>query len=292
MKYKNGAEFENDLLKELQEQARSVQEFQDLKVQLATERLLARIDIHDAILAGGAATKYQAFPSPYTRDIDLMIAENKVKELGLNKMNTDKRAETLLDWVKEQLSESKGDFFRFRAEHAYAIADLGEGEPCARIIIAIELNRHDFIMLELDLALADKQIPARVMPGRNMLGFAGVKNPRIQIMCPEYLIADKTTLYLKERGNEHFDRVNDLAHAALLIERCNLNQEYLVQGLTAYATQRGVAGKLTEPIPAPPDWWNDKFEESMEQSKSDMTLREAIDLVGNTLKSVRKWLSR
>lgn len=292
MKYKDGAEFENDLLKELQKQARSVQEFQDLKVQLVTERLLARMDVRNFILAGGAAVKYQVCPSPYTRDVDLLIVEHKVKELQLNRMNTDERANWLLDWVKEELAESTGDFFRFRTEHAYAINDLGEGEPCARIILAVELNRHDFIMLELDLALSDKQIPTQIISGRNMLGFAQVENPRIQTMCPEYLIADKSTLYLKECSNENFDRVNDLAHTALLIKRCNLNQEQLVEGLAIYAIKRGVIEKLSSPIPDPPDWWNSQFEESMEQSDTDMTLTQAMDLVRDTLTSARDSVTR
>ena len=106
-------------------------------------------------------------------------------------------------------------------------------------------------------------------------------------MCPEYIIADKVTLFLKENGNQDFERPNDIAHAALLIENCNLDMDRLTEGLSQYAIQRDVVDKLIEQIPDAPDRWEDRFNESMEQSKSALTLPEAMNLIRDMVYLVR-----
>lgn len=86
-----------------------------------------------------------------------------------------------------------------------------------------------------------------------MLDFAGVNNPEIQVMCPEYLIADKLTLYLKQQSDDFSaDRLNDIAHSALIIEKCHLDQDRLAEGPAQSAIQRNVVNDLIERNPGSP----------------------------------------
>lgn len=287
MKYKDADEFKKALDEQLKEQTRSLQEQHDMKARISTERILARLDPREAFLQGGAATKYTVPNSPYTKDVDLIVADEKVKEMGWDKMQPDERAESMRTWLAEELSESKGDHFKFRTDQAYAIKDLGDGEPCARVIVAVEIGRHDFHLYEVDLAMQNKETPTREMPGHDLLGFAQVENPEIRALCPEYIIADKVTLYLKENGKEDFERVNDVAHVALIIENTDLDLDRLTEGLSQYAIQRDVVNELIERIPDAPERWEDKFQESMEQSKSDLSLAQAMDMVRDTVDMVR-----
>jgi hypothetical protein len=206
---------------------------------------------------------------------------------ALDQMQADKRADSMRIWLGQELSTSKGDHFKFRTDHAYAIKDLGDGEPCARVIVAVEIGRHDFHLYEVDLAMQNKENHTHETRGHDLLNFAEVENPHIHTLCPEYIIADKATLYLKENGNEDFERVNDIAHAALLIENINLDLERLTEGLAQYAIQRDVVDELLEKIPDAPDDWQDKFQDAMEQSKSDLTLSEAMDMIRGTIDLVR-----
>lgn len=287
MKYKDADEFKKALDEQLKEQTRSLQEQHDMKARISTERILARLNSREAFLQGGAATKYTVPNSPYTKDVDLIVTDEKVKEMGWDKMQPDERAESMRTWLGEDLSESKGDHFKFRTDQAYAIKDLGDGEPCARVIVAVEIGRHDFHLYEVDLAMQNKESPTRETPGHDLLGFAQVENPEIRALCPEYIIADKVTLYLKENGKEDFERVNDVAHVALIIENTDLDLDRLTEGLAQYAIQRDVVNELIERIPDAPERWEDKFQEAMEQSKSDLALAQAMDMIRDTVDLVR-----
>lgn len=287
MKYDDADEFKKALDQHIKETNRSLQDQHDMKGRISTERIMSRIDSKDAFLQGGAATKYSVPNSPYTKDVDLIITDEKVKEMGWDKMPPDERAESMRVWLGQELAESKGDHFKFRTDQSYAIKDLGPGEPCARVIVGIEVGKQDFHLYEVDLAMQNKETPTRETTGHDLLSFAGVENPEIHTMCPEYIIADKVTLYLKENGKEDFERSNDLAHAALLIQNTDLDLDRLTEGLAQYAIQRDVVNELIEYMPDAPDRWEDKFQEAMEQSKSDLSLAEAMDMIRDTVDLVR-----
>lgn len=141
--------------------------------------------------------------------------------------------------------------------------------------------------LQVDVALQDSEIPSTIMPGRDMLGFAEVSNPNIRTVTPEYLVADKVTLYLEEHGRPDADRVKDIVHAALVIEGCALDKDQLTQLLASRALHREVVDKLRQPVPAPPDRWNDRFQELIEQANSNMTMREAMKIIEDAINGIR-----
>jgi hypothetical protein len=51
--------------------------------------------------------------------------------------------------------------------------------------------------MQIDVALQHGHVPSRLINAKDMLSFAGVENPKIQIVITEYLAAGKVTLYLE-----------------------------------------------------------------------------------------------
>lgn len=291
MKYKDPTEFWIALDQELKERAKLAGHMQDyikLKEELAIERFMARMDPQVAIVKGGAAAMFTLSNTPHTKDVDLIITDKLVHSLGLDSMEPTCRADALADLVQEHLQATKNDFLRFKLEDAFPITDLKSGHACARINITVMVNRAELHLLQVDIALQDRDVPTEMRPGRDMLGFAGIENPYIRTVTPEYLLADKVCLYLEEHGKPDADRVKDIVHAALLIECCSLNAEKVAQSFAASAVHRDVLDKLNRQVPPPPDYWEDRFNELVEEAKSDMSMQEAIDMIRKVVTYVRK----
>jgi hypothetical protein len=291
MKYSDSQEFLEALDEQLRKQAETAgrgQDYANLREELAIERFLARIDPEIAIVKGGTAAMFTIANAPHTKDVDLVITDATVQSLGLDKMNPDERANALADLIQDHLrTGATGDFFRFKFEDAFPITDLKPGHACARINISVMVGREEMHFLQIDIALQDGELPSRLVRARDMLRFAGVANPQVRTVTPEYLVADKVTLYLEEHGQPDAERVKDIVHAALIIEQCSLNKNRLAELLADRAVHRNVVDKLKEPIPDPPDRWNDRFDELMEQAQSDMTMLEAMEIIRATTNKVR-----
>lgn len=291
MKYSDSQEFLQALEQKLKEQAERngrSQDYTNLKEELAIERFLARIDPEVAIVKGGTAAMLTLSSTPHTNDVDLVITDKVVQSLGLDQMDPDKRADALADLVQDHLrGGTKGDFFRFKLEDAFPITDLKPGHACARINISVMVGKSEIHFLRVDIALQDTEIPSELLPGRDMLGFAEVSNPQIRTVIPEYLVADKVTLYLEEHGTPDADRVKDIVHAALVIQSCSLDKGRLTDLLADRAAHRDVVGKLSRTLPNPPDRWNDRFDELIEQANTNMTMREAMNIIRDTINQIR-----
>lgn len=287
MKYRDSDEFRRALDEKLRQQAQQNGRNQDyirLQEELAIERFMARIDPDVAMVKGGAATMFTIPNAPHTRDVDLIVSKNVVTSLGLDKMQPDERTDALTELVEDQLrSGPKGDFFRFKLEDSFPITDLKPGHACARVNISVMVGKTDFYFLQLDIALQDGDVPSKMQPGRDLLNFAEVANPNVRTVTPEYLVADKVTLYLEEHGQPDANRVKDIVHAALLIERSPLDKDKLTHLLASRASHREVVHKLKDPIPDPPEHWKDRFDELMEPTNSNMTITEAMDVIRKTI---------
>ncbi|HEY9778195.1 MAG TPA: nucleotidyl transferase AbiEii/AbiGii toxin family protein [Planktothrix sp.] len=289
MKYNDAQEFLAALDETLQKRAEQIgrnQDYQKLKEELAIERFLARINPEIAVVKGGAAAMLTVSNAPHTNDVDLVITESVVQSLGLRQMNPAKRTEVLAELIQDQLRVKKGDFFRFKFEDAFPITDLKPGHACSRINITVAVGNSEMHFLQVDIALQDGALPTALVEGRDMLGFADVANPQVRTVTPEFLFADKTTLYLEEHGRPGANRVKDIVHAALIAENCNLSLDELTKVLADRATHRSVVGKLSAAIPDPPDDWNDRFEELIEQAQSRMTIQQAMRLIRETVDKV------
>lgn len=281
------AVLEQTLREQAERNGRS-QDYTNLKEELAIERFLARIDPEVAIVKGGTAAMLTLSNTPHTKDVDLVITDKVVQSFALDKMNPAQRADALAELVQDHLRKApKSDFFRFKLETAFPITDLKPGHACARINISVMVGKSEIHFLQVDIALQDTEIPSKLLPGRDLLGFAEVSNPQIRTVTPEYLVADKVTLYLEEHGTADADRVKDIVHAALIIQSCSLEKVHLTKLLADRAVHREVVDKLRLPVPDPPDRWNDRFDELIEQANTNMTMREAINIIKEKINEIR-----
>jgi hypothetical protein len=251
-----------------------------LKEELSIERFLARMDPDMAIVKGGTAAMLAVPNAPHTKDVDLVITDTIVQSLGLNEMSPEARANALADLIQDHLNRgAKGDFFRFKFEDAFQITDLKPGHACARINFSVMVGRSEMHFMQVDIALQNGMLPSRLVQARNMLEFAGVANPQVRTVTAEYLVADKVTLYLEEHGQPDADRVKDIVHAALVIENCPLDAGRLTELLADRAVHRDVVHKLGDPVPDPPERWNDRFDELMEQAQSSMSMHQGMERI-------------
>jgi hypothetical protein len=290
MIYSDWTEFLEVLDTTLRKQAQQLgrnQDYINLREELAIERFLARIDPEIAIVKGGTAAMLTIPNAPHTKDVDLVIPDAVVQSLRLDKLSSRDRANALADFLQEHVRKSTpGDFFRFKFEEAFAIEDLKPGHACARINISVMVGTSEMHFMQVDIALQEGELPSQLVQGRDMLGFAGVTNPHVRTVTPEYLVADKVTLYLEEHGVPDANRVKDIVHAALVIEGCSLDTTRLTELLADRAVHREVVGKLKKGIPDPPTHWNDPFEELMEQAQSTMTMQQAIKKIRKAIDEV------
>lgn len=291
MKYNDSQEFLAALDEHLREQALQSgrgQDYQNLKEEVAIERFLSRLDPDIAAVKGGTAAMLTIPNAPHTRDVDLVIAGSVVQSLGLNEMEPTERTNILAELIQDQLRKGpKEDFFRFKFEDAFPITDLKPEHACARMNITVMVGKSEMHVLQIDVALQHGDLPTAMVPGRDMLGFAGVANPQVRTVTAEFLFADKVTLYLEEHGRPNADRVKDIMHAALIAERSSFNRDALANLLADRAIHRDVLKKLAQPIPAPPKRWKEQFEELREQAQSAMTMQQAIKIIEDTVKHVR-----
>lgn len=292
MKFDNVQDFLEELDKQLQQRVEKLGRIQDLqrvKIELCIERFLSRIGPDLGAVKGGTAAMLTVPDSPHTSDVDIVISEALVKSHGLADMDPKKRADALAELVQEHLQKGhKKDFFRFKYEDAFEITDLKPGHACAKILYTVMVGKSELHQLEVAVALQVGDLPSEIKPARNMLAFAGVENPEIRIVTPEYLFADKVTLYLEEHGSEDAERVKDIVHAALVAEKIKFDTEKLAQVMADRAVHREVVDKLEKKVPDPPKRWKEQFKELREQAGSAMTMSDAIEIIESTVSKVRE----
>lgn len=292
MKFDNPKDFSaalNERLNKEAEKSGRMQDLAKLKIEVAIERFLYRISHSLGAVKGGTAAMLFMQNAPHTKDLDLVISENLVKEFGLNEMEPAARAEKLAEIINEEiLKPRKKDFFRFVYEQATPITDLKPGHACARLTFRVMLGADEIHALLVDVALQNGPLPTITAPAKDMLNFADVENPEVRIVTPEYLFADKVTLYLEEHGRPDADRVKDIVHAALVAKTKNLNLDELADMMADRAIHREVVEKLKTKIPEAPDRWKDQFEELREEAQSSMTMKEAIVVIEDTVRKVRE----
>jgi hypothetical protein len=290
MKFDDAKDFAQELEQKLkadaQKRGRS-QDYVNLKEELAIERFVARIPTDIAIVKGGAAAMFTIKSTPHTKDVDIIIPTSIVTSLGLDKMEPMERADAIADLIQEHATTNTNDFFRFKFENSRAITGLKPGHACARIEYTVMVGGTELTFIQVDIALQHGDVPSELTDGRDLLAFADVANPKVRIATPEYLLADKLTLYLEEHGKPDADRVKDIVHAALIIQNCSPNMEQLTECLAERAFHREVLDKLKLEFPDPPDHWQDRFEELIKQADAEMRIDEALAVIRETLKSVR-----
>jgi len=285
MKYNNPNDFKRDLDNFVESHAQTPEEQVDLRASIAIERFLSRIDPSEAIVQGGTAVAKLLPNSPYTTDVDIILKAQIVKEMGLDQMNSQDRANVIRAWLNDKVAERADDYVNQECVMIAPIMDLNEGFPSTKAFMLDKVGVEKFTKFQVDVALQKGDIPTCEIQGKDLLSFAEIPNPTICVMAPEYLVADKVTLFMSRQGHEH-ERPNDLAHAALLIQHCDLDKEKLAQGIAQYAISREVVDKLHDKIPNAPIEWRNGFEIAMKQAKSDLTLEKSLELISEVVEPV------
>ena len=66
-----------------------------------------------------------------------------------------------------------------------------------------------------------------------------------------------------------------------------LEKVQLTKLLADRAVDREVVDKLRQPVPDPPDRWNDRFDELIEQANTNMTMCEAMKIIKEKINDIR-----
>ncbi|MBX9696197.1 MAG: hypothetical protein K2Z81_27660 [Cyanobacteria bacterium] len=293
MKFKNTSDFNQALERRLSdgadgnpdlllERARSV----------AYERLFARIE-KVAFLTGGQAVDKQLAASLFagvsTIDADSVIFSEIVKELKFDKItDLGRQHKSILGFAREVVDTDLGDNFSYRIVESESLFfnDADEKGLGHRFRMECDVCDEYLCKLILDVGLENERyrIPTETLPGRNLLRFAEIENPKIQTACKEYLIAGKVCVFTKNHANPEFNRLSDLAHVARLIQVGGLDQDRIVEGIAVFATYRNhITHLLQEPMPEPPNHWHQEFGRVAQFCNLNLDLKEAHQLVRQTV---------
>ncbi|MBX9720869.1 MAG: hypothetical protein K2X81_05715 [Candidatus Obscuribacterales bacterium] len=293
MKFKNTSDFNQALERQLRDGAEGNRDLIfDRTQRVAYERLFARIEKVAFLTGGQAVDKHLAaslFSGVSTIDADSVIFSEIVKEMKFDKITDPGRQhKSVLGFAREVVGTDLGDNFSYRiveSESKY-FSDAEEKGLGHRFYVECDVCDTYLTKLIYDVGLENERyrIPTQTLPGRNLLRFAEIKNPAIQVTCPEYLIAGKICVFTKNHAEPKFERLNDIAHAARLIQAGGLDEDRLIEGLAVLATFRNhIPHLLREPMPEPPKHWHEGFAEVAGFCNLNLDLKEAHQLVRQTV---------
>ncbi len=291
MKFKKASDFNQALERELRDGATGNPELAfDRTQRVAYERLFARIEEVAFLTGGQAVDKHLAaslFSGVSTIDADSVLFNDVVKELRLDKItDLSRQHRSVLGFVRELAGTDIGDHFSYRVVDSKFFTDAEETGLGHRFYMEVDAGEVYLAKVIFDVGLENERyrIPTQNLPGRNLLRFAEVENPKIQVACKEYLIADKLCVFMKNNGNPDFDRLNDMAHAARLIQVGGLDEDRLVEGIAVYATfKNNIPHLLREPMAEPPKHWLKDFDSVAQFCNLNLDLTEAHQLVRQTV---------
>ena len=240
-RYATVAAFEAALKTRLAARVTEHRTFQDLRKQLAFDRVLARLShvAPDAwLLKGGVALEYRLERARATIDIDIST------HVDLEKM-----METLDAAAEVELR----DFFALR---------LGErSKPVEEVdtyrfkVTVLYENGRIFEDLKIDVSFADPWLgEPQVLTAPPLLDFAGIAPATVRAIPLEQHLAEKIHAYTKRYGTRESTRVKDLVDIALLVGDAPIDQSILAQTLREVFGERGTHD-VPGALPPPPAAW-------------------------------------
>jgi hypothetical protein len=128
-----------------------------------------------------------------------------------------------------------------------------------RYPVEARMDGRVFARFHLDAGIGDVVIyPLEIIETRDWLAFAGIENPRVQLIDPEQQFAEKVHAYTLPRNHPN-SRVKDLVDMALLISDSGLDRQRLLEALRL-TFQRRKTHALPTLLEAPPSTWAVPFE--------------------------------
>jgi hypothetical protein len=284
--------FRQQLSDEISSRISGVRKQEEVTLELAHERALARFDNERWNLKGGAAMQLLFANARPTVDLDLVLKDPSLLELDANQ-----RTNGILEAVRGELGKDKSDHFTFEARTALALSDLPPTTLAAMVLVSAKIDGEKFADLRIDVGIEQEEIlPAEKVEGRNLMAFAQIPNPEITVVPAEVIFAEKLLAYVNARDDEHSpdfvpvesERVKDFIDIQMLAER-GLSKESLAFAM--YEVFRQFGRELPEEIEKPPERWQSQYSELASLTRVEKSMDNAHDslvyILGPVLQQAR-----
>jgi hypothetical protein len=254
--YATAAAFRRALEERLKNLSRAEQvDIKRLRRQVAFDRLLARLFANDATpwaLKGGYALELRFKAARSTIDIDLTLQ----RVVATAEVGDAVRA--IREMLQVAADASLDDWFQYTI--GPPVMDLTAAPyGGARYSVETRMDGRVFAKFHLDAGIGDVVIqPLEIVECPDWLGFAGIKQPRVQMISREQQYAEKIHAYTLPRSSPN-SRVKDLVDIALLTGDHRLDRMMAFNALRLTFERRNTHA-LPADLKAPPEEWQTPFQ--------------------------------
>lgn len=224
-----------------------------LRRRVVFERIVARLDAAEPgrwVLKGGMALEVRLQDDArVTKDIDLGLRDEIDNERDLH------------DRVSESLgSDLDGDYFVLSTGRPAPLSSDGVGRFTWRIKVAASLASRPFGGVQLDVSPRAHELDRTDrVPLPNLLDFAGVPTPTIEIVDVQRHAAEKFHAMLRDYGDRENSRVRDLLDLVLLIAHDQLEPRLVAGEAVRVWTERD-NDRPPRALPPLPASWPARYE--------------------------------
>jgi hypothetical protein len=247
-----------------------------LRKQVVFERLLARLVV--------AAPNRWVLKGGFALDLRLGARARSTKDIDLARRDDVEHATA--DLLAAQAIDL-GDYFVFVVERTNDLVDAFEGAAVRyRVTASVAGRRFEHVIVDIGFGDPLPDDPD-LLPGRDLLAFAGVESPRVPTIHLEQHVAEKVHAYTRVYGltRHPSTRVKDLIDLILVSTYESLQAGQLRQALNTTFEVRG-----THPLPAglppPPATWRAPYAKLAKDVGIDPDLEAAHTLAAAFLDSV------
>lgn len=256
--------------------------YADLYRRVAIDRFLARIDWSKWTVKGGYMLQRRLPQAHTTKDIDLSTGDRTfvISDVLPDKLSDklpDARAlqKALVEAFQEVARVDASDYFEFQVAADKPLPGFGKGG--VRCQVRCLIDGETWSTFQLDAIIQDETVfPTEKITGDPFLSFAGVEPLVLAVPIKEEVFAEKVHAYTTPREDEN-TRVKDMVDLALLIA------DGLDPEVTRAAIQGVFAIRKTHPVPPqlppPPPSWRKIFADLVQDTKIDLTLDKAFEMV-------------
>jgi hypothetical protein len=245
-----------------------------LRRRVVFERLVARLERTEPgrwVVKGGMAMEVRLHDDArLTREIDL----------GLRDAVAD--AEELHERIVDALMiDLDADGFRFTAAEPMRLAVDSAGTPTWRIKVGVHLAGKPFDSVQLDISPRQPELDvADRIELPNLLAFAGVPAPVVEVVDVHRHAAEKFHAMLRDHGDRENRRTRDLLDVVVMIEHGLLDAATLAyRVIEVFAERDGVRPPAA--LPSLPEGWAVRYDGLVVESEtSRRTYAEAVECPG------------
>lgn len=240
-RYKTIIAFEAALTAKLNEHVTPQRTYQDIRKELAFDRILARlmrVSPETWLLKGGVALEYRLQHARATTDIDISARGS---------------LDTITDSMNEAAALEMNDYFAIRIGEITKPVD--EVQTFRFSVDVLYKGGRTFEPIKIDVGFADPWLgEAQKLTGRALLDFAGIAPVSVRVIPIVQHLAEKIHAYTTQYGAHGSTRVKDLVDMVLLINAAPLDDEAQADILRKIFESRNthvVPAKLSSP---PASW--------------------------------------